>query len=206
MPEVAQHPQLEALLQHPSLWRGRGAAPPESLATGYAALDAMLPGGGWPRRGLVEILTSGSGCGELTLWAPLIARCTGADTARWCAFVTPPFEPYAPAWRAQGARLDRLLIVRAPEPLWALEQSLLSGVCALGFAWPKKINMTELRRLALASERGAALAVLIRPVSAALEHSAAVLRIALTRTATRLHLQLLKGRGLSPRAVELAWS
>jgi cell division inhibitor SulA/protein ImuA len=204
MPEAAKHSQLEALLQHPSLWRGRGAALPAGFPTGFAALDAVLPGGGWPRRGLIEVLTAGSGFGELALWAPLVRQLTRAETARWCAFIAPPFEPFAPAWNARGARLDRLLIVRAPQTLWALEQSLLSGACAIGFAWPQRASMTELRRLALATERGASLGVLIRPLRAAVEHTAAVLRIALTRTATHLRLQLLKGRGLSPCVVELA--
>ncbi len=212
MPKAAQHSQLETLLQHPSLWRARGAAPLAGFATGFAQLDAALPGGGWPRHGLVEILTAGSGFGELALWAPLVTQLTRSETARWCAFVTPPFEPFAPAWSARGARLDRLLIVRAPHSgggtpgsLWALEQCLLSGACGIGFAWPQRAGMTELRRLALATERGASLGVLIRPLRAALEHTAAVLRIAITRTATHLRLQLLKGRGLSPRVIELAW-
>ena len=39
---------------------------------------------------------------------------------------------------------------------------------------------------------------------AATEHSAAVLRLALTRTAGRLQVQLLKGRGVTPTVVELA--
>jgi protein ImuA len=205
MPELANHSQLETLLQHPALWRGRGAAPPAVFASGFAALDAVLPGGGWPQRGVVEILTAGSGFGELGLWAPLVAQLTCAETARWCSFVAPPFEPFAPAWSARGARLDRLLIVRTPQPLWALEQCLLSGACGIGFAWPQHASMTELRRLSLATERGASLGVLIRPLRAAMEHSAAVLRIALTRTATHLRLQLLKGRGLAPRAIEMAW-
>ena len=63
--------------------------------------------------------------------------------------------------------------------------------------------MTALRRLSLATERGASLGVLIRPLHAATQYSAAVLRIALTRTATHLRLQLFKGRGLSPCVVEL---
>lgn len=196
---------VEALLQHPSLWRGRGAAQPAGFPTGNAMLDAALPGGGWPRRGLIEILTAGSGAGELALWAPLVAALTHAETARWCAFISPPFEPFAPAWHARGARLDRLLIARAEQPLWALEQSLLSGVCGIGFAWPQRASMTELRRLTLAAEQGASLGVLIRPLSAAIEHTTAVLRMALTRTATHLRLQLLKGRGLAPRVIEIAW-
>jgi hypothetical protein len=201
---VANHSQLEALLQHPALWRGRGAAPPKSFSTGFAVLDQILPGGGWPQRGLVEILVPSMGVGELALWAPLVSRFTRSETARWCAFVAPPFELFAPAWNARGARLDRLLTVHAPQPLWALEQSLLSGACAIGFAWPHQASMTELRRLALATERGASLGVLIRPLRAAVEHTAAVLRIALTRTATHLRMELLKSRGMPPRIVELA--
>ena len=206
MPEVRHHSQLDALLQHPSLWRGRGAAQPVGFSTGFAALDAALPGGGWPRQGLVEILTAGSGCGELTLCAPLVRQITGGEAARWCAFVTPPFEPFAPAWQARGAALNRLLIVRAPQPLWALEQCLISGACGMAVAWSPRATMTESRRLALASGRGAALGVLIRPLRAAVEHTAAVLRMVLTRTATHLRLQLLKGRGITPRIVELPWS
>jgi protein ImuA len=200
--------QLEALLQHPALWRGRGAVRAAGHATGFAALDAVLPGGGWPRQGLVEILTRSGGHGELTLWAPLLCRLTQAGDARWCAFVAPPFEPFAPAWQARGVRLDRLLMMRTPEPLWALEQSLLSGACALAFAWPAgprtPLHMTELRRLALAAERGAALGVLVRSMHAAAEHTVAALRLAVTRMGNRLRVELLKGRGVSPAVVELA--
>jgi protein ImuA len=93
--------------------------------------------------------------------------------------------------------------MQAAEPLWTLEQSLLSGACAISFAWPAAMDMTALRRLALATERGASLGVLIRPLRAATEYTAAVLRIALKRTPTHQHLKLLKGRGLAPCEVEL---
>jgi protein ImuA len=203
MSAQAHEAQLEALLRHPSLWRGRGAAVPEGLPTGFAALDAALPGGGWPRQGLIEIITTGSGHGELALWMPLIRQLTGTETPRCCAFITPPFGLFAPAWRAAGVHLEHLLIAHAPEPLWALEQALQSGVCAIGFAWQDRAGMTELRRLALAAERGAALGVLIRPPRAVVEPTAAVLRLMVRRTATRLRLELLKGRGIAPRSVEL---
>jgi hypothetical protein len=203
MPQVVENAPLEALLQHPLLWRGRSAAAPPGFPTGFTALDAVLPGCGWPRQGLVEVITTGSGHGELALWTPLIRHLTNTETPRCCAFITPPFELFAPAWRATGAQLDRLLVARASEPLWALEQSLQSGVCAIGFAWPEHATMTQLRRLALAAERGAALGVLIRPLRAAVEPSAAVLRLMARRTATRLRLELLKGRGVTPRSVDL---
>jgi protein ImuA len=204
MSQSATHASLEALLQHPSLWRGRGAAAPEGLPTGFTALDAALPGGGWPRHGLIEIITTGSGHGELALWIPLIRQLTGTETPRCCAFITPPFGLFAPAWRAAGVQLEQLLVAHAPEPLWALEQALQSGACAIGFAWQDQASMTELRRLALAAERGAALGVLMRPPRAVVEPTAAVLRLMARRTTTRLRLELLKGRGVAPRSVELA--
>lgn len=200
----SHHEQLQALLRHPSLWRGRGAAGQAGCSTGFAALDAALPGGGWPRRGLIEVLGYGAGHGELTLWTPLLRQLTQHEIARCCAFVAPPFEPFAPAWRAAGIQLERLLVVRDSDPLWALEQSLLSGACAIGFGWlGARVSLVALRRLALAAERGAALGVLIRPPRAALEHTAATLRLAVTRTDAGLSVQLLKGRGLVPRTVEL---
>src|SRR6185369_5591878 len=151
MSAQAHEAQLEALLRHPSLWRGRGAAVPEGLLTGFTALDAALPGGGWPRQGLIEIITTGSGHGELALWTPLIRQLTSAEVPRCCAFITPPFGLFAPAWRAAGVRLEHLLVAHASEPLWALEQALQSGVCAISFAWQDRARMSELRRLALAA-------------------------------------------------------
>src|SRR5688572_12887755 len=72
MPD-AHEKQLEELLAHPSVWRGRSRAAVETFPTGFAALDAGLPGGGWPRHGLVEILTPQPGVGELYLLLPALA-------------------------------------------------------------------------------------------------------------------------------------
>lgn len=200
----SSHQQLETLLRHPSLWRGRGAAAPAGWPTGFAALDAALPGGGWPRRGLVEVLSASPGHGELTLWAPLLARLSQQEAARCCAFIAPPFELFAPAWRAAGMRLEQLLVARAADPLWALEQSLLSGVCAIGFGWVGAgVNLVALRRLQLAAGQGAALGVLLRPPQVAKESTAASLRLAVARTRKGLSVELLKGRGLTPRRIEL---
>lgn len=209
MPEAGTSARLEALLQHPSLWRGRHAQAPQTHPTGFIALDALLPGGGWPRRGLVEILTPSAGCGELRLCAPLVARLSRAPEARWCVFVAPPYEPYAPAWQARGTRLDRLLVVREgkdQQALWALEQALLSGACALAFGWLARTGMPQLRRLSLAAEKGAALGVLIRPLQAAQEPSTALLRLALEDGPDCTVVQILKGRGVMPRRIEVPLS
>lgn len=199
--------QLETLLRHPSLWRGRDAAAPAGWSTAFPALDAVLPGGGWPRRGLVEILSHSPGHGELTLWTPLLRQLTHHESARCCAFISPSFELFAPAWRATGMRLDRLLVARAQDSLWALEQCLLSGMCAIGLGWVGAgMSLVASRRLALAAEQGASLGVLLRPPRAAQESTAASLRLAVTRTRHGLSIQLLKARGLAPRTIEVGLS
>ena len=104
--------ELARLLEHPAIWRGRSAARAEVLPTGYAAFDACLPGGGWPRTGLIEILVSRFGVGELYLLFPALAALTCRPAARWCVWVAPPLEPYAPALNAHGAALERMLVVR----------------------------------------------------------------------------------------------
>ena len=40
---------LEAVLNHPAVWRGSDCARvAPGVSTGFAELDAHLPGGGWP--------------------------------------------------------------------------------------------------------------------------------------------------------------
>ena len=56
---------LEAVLNHPSIWRGGSCArvTVPSVPTGFAELDAVLPGGGWPAAALTEIYAERSGIG-----------------------------------------------------------------------------------------------------------------------------------------------
>jgi hypothetical protein len=115
--------ELARLLEHPAIWRGRSAARAEVLPTGYAAFDACLPGGGWPRTGLIEILVSRFGVGELYLLFPALAALTCRPAARWCVWVAPPLEPYAPALNAHGAALERMLVVRPSGDRAATERS-----------------------------------------------------------------------------------
>lgn len=56
---------LDALLAARTVWRaGRGTAIAHGgESTGHAALDALLPDGGWPRRALTELLLPAHGVG-----------------------------------------------------------------------------------------------------------------------------------------------
>jgi protein ImuA len=80
---------LSRLLEHPAIWRGRSAAQVGGLPTGFAALDACLPGRGWPRTGLIEILLPRCGIGESYLLLPALAALTRLPAARWCVWIAP---------------------------------------------------------------------------------------------------------------------
>src|SRR5690606_30529870 len=63
-----------------ALWRGDQLASPkaDTLSSGFAALDAELPGGGWPCQGLTEILVAPAGVSEWRLLSPLLRVLTQA--------------------------------------------------------------------------------------------------------------------------------
>jgi cell division inhibitor SulA len=217
---AANDQQLAELLAHPSVWRGRSRATVETLSTGFAALDAGLPGGGWPRHGLVEILTPQPGVGELYLLLPVLATLSRLAPARWCTWVSPPHEPFAPALRAQGVALERMLIVRtlasasgagnADMGLWAVEQALRSGACEIALCWLPRASPRAIRRLQLAAEQGRALGVLYRSQRFAQVASPAMLRLLLdpVREPGRYgaRVRLLKSRGGSREPIDLTWT
>ncbi len=187
---------LEDLLQRADLWRGGAAPAVAGLPTGFAALDALLPGAGWPIGALAEILTDRSGIGELQLLVPALVRLTRED--RWVAFIAPPYIPYAPALTRAGVNLAHVLVVHPRESrdaLWAAEQALRAGTCGAVLAWPAQADMRRLRRLQLAAESGNALGVLFRPGSVAGESSPAALRLRLESAPRGLAVHILKRRG-----------
>jgi hypothetical protein len=191
---------LADILQRQSVWRGGAPAAAAGLGipvapTGFAALDAQLPGGGWPA-GLVEILHRTDGVGELQVVLPALAALTAAG--RRVVWLAPPYLPYAPALRAAGVRLDCLTVVRAPgrrDALWAAEQALRSGAFHGLLLWLPKASYPELRRLAVAAQAGPGFALAFRPPEAGCESSPAVLRLALESGERQLGISILKRRG-----------
>lgn len=157
MMAAAQAPVvLESLLSAQTVWRA-GRAPIAAQRcepTGHAALDALLPQGGWPCAALTELLLPVDGVGELGLLLPTLARMTRAGGR--VALVAPPYVPYAPAWRAAGVVLAQLQVVQADPrgALWAFEQCLRSGACAAVLGWPMAADGKQLRRLQVACNSG----------------------------------------------------
>jgi cell division inhibitor SulA/protein ImuA len=197
-------------------WRGNAAAVARAvIPTGFAELDRVLPGRGWPLGAITEVLVDGYGIGELGLLMPALAALTKEDPSRrkkWVAWVAPPFVPYAPALQQHGVDIDRLLMIH-PTPggksrLWAIEQAVRSGSSVGVLGWVANVEDVALRRLQLAAEDQGCWVVLFRPVSARLQRSPAALRIhlskvqSLERAATRV--EIVKCRGGRPGIVEVA--
>jgi hypothetical protein len=189
---------LDSLLQHPGIWRGDQVAQSseDALPTGFAELDELLPGGGWPRGALTEILVERQGIGELRLLLPALAR--ASEQSGWLAWVAPPHVPYAPALAAAGVRLQRLLVAKpqsAADAWWTAEQALRSGACSAVLAWLKTPDERLMRRLQLGAESGHSWGVLFRSAHAAQQRSTAALRLRLEATADGLSVHILKRRG-----------
>ncbi|HUD95914.1 MAG TPA: hypothetical protein VMO24_00120 [Woeseiaceae bacterium] len=219
---------FENLLRNRQVWRAVNAAngggshePATGLATGYPKLDRQLPGGGWPRHALTEILLEHYGTGELQLLMPALARLgqpsggrddrspetggpeTGGEDG-WIAWIAPPFQPYPPALLQWGIDLSRMLIVRPrrdSETLWAAEQAVSSGNCAAVLLWPSQLDHTASRRLQLAAAKGRCWAIAFRPLKALLQPSAAALRLRLSTGERGTDVGILKSRGGRPVTV-----
>jgi hypothetical protein len=189
---------FSALLDRPDIWRGDSLnrAGASVVASGFPALDAGLPGGGWPAGTLTEILPAHQGIGELRLLGPALAGLSRRGLR--LAWIAPPHLPYAPALAAAGIDIAKLVIVRTAslkETLWAAEQALASNACGAVLAWPESAKYAELRRLQIAAEGGQALAFLFRPPETAGESSPAALRIALGTADGGLAVHPFKRRG-----------
>ncbi len=217
----AMHDQLASTMaatalspQH--LWRADEIAEAEAestLASGFAALDAVLPGGGWPQGQLVELLVEAPGQGELSLLAPALAACSAARPLVWvlpsdherrgAGSSTGAALPYAPALQEAGMNLARAIFVQpatARESCWAFEQALRAAHVGAVVGWLSAGHSAEaefraLRRLHLLATQSRALVFVLRSTKSAALPSPAALRLQLSQRDGRLQVQVLKRRG-----------
>ncbi len=176
-------------------------APAPTLASGFSALDAELPGGGWPRGALTELLAEDEGIGELGLLLPALAAL--GTTGSSILLLAPPHAVHAPAWAAAGLDLAglRLVFPRSPrDALWAGVEALRCGGVAATLLWLDGffrggLPANSLRRLQVAAGEGGGAAFCLRPAAFAAQASPAPLRLQLQAAGRQLRLHLLKRRG-----------
>lgn len=187
----------------PGLWRAHEQAQIRAEPTGFAVLDRVLPGGGWPLGGVSEILHAQPGVGELSLALPLLARLTQAR--RNIALVAPPCPPHAPRLVAAGVQPARITVVEATDAvdaLWCSELLLRAGAGAV-LLWATDCRAQSLRRLQLAAESSDACLLLYRPEAHAIESTPSALRLRVSRQSGAPCVEVLKCRGARPAPVHL---
>lgn len=190
------------------VWRGDtlGLADGQVIGTGHAALDAQLPGGGWPVGAMTELLQAAPEAHAWQLLLPALAQAVQGGAGP-VVLIGAPQEPFGPALAAQGLPLEALLWVRSAAPpaagppqggrgplggqrghavpslgahvarLWACEQALRCADVAAVLAWLPQARVGELRRLQLAAAQHDRLLFVFRPD--AVDHSASPARLRL---------------------------
>jgi protein ImuA len=213
----------QGVFARPDLWTGDSLARNHLpvLPTGHAALDAQLPGGGWPSAGLVELLLAHVVQHEWQLLLPFLAAQVQAHPGPVALVGAPPapgnpkpsspkpsspmpgtlpmstLMPFGPALAAQGLPPERLLWVQAAEPaarLWAAEQALRCADVVAVLAWLPQVRPDALRRLHLGAVEHNKPLFVLRPARCRHEASAAPLRLLLDGV-DALDVQVLKRRG-----------
>lgn len=191
--------------------QGHGAVWP----SGHAALDAELPGGGWPATGLTELLQPARVHAEWSLLSWALAQAL-RQRAGPCVLVRPALPsagpghvclvPFAPGLQALGLPPERLLWVnvrQADACLWACEQALQCAETVVVLAWLDRVRSDDLRRLHRVASIHHTPLFVMRADAQAVQPSPAPLRVQLLQ-AWPLRVQVLKRRGArSARVLEL---
>lgn len=191
---------IEMLRARGEVWSGAEHVPSQAPGAARGELGGLLPGG-WPRGALVEVLTTGPGFGEVSLFMALAAELTAAE--REVAWVAPEEGvPNAPALVAAGIDLAHFLWVRTSgrqRATWVARELLASGAVPLVLLSRELNDRSALRRLALAAREGEALGVLLRGEARRGDASPAQLRLAFPPEPRKSRrVVVLKGRGIAP--------
>ena len=165
----------------------------ETVATGFASLDRLLPAGGVRRGSLVEWLASGAEClasgvgsGAISLACAVAcrladprrtdqSRASQASTIvvvdRGQRFYPPAVIPWLDAMvdpTGKGGGRPHLVVARPSrddDELWTIDQALRCPGVAAVLAWPKRVHATAMRRWQLASRASGAVGLLVRGLS-----------------------------------------
>jgi len=183
-----------------AIWRGSdiGQADHAVVPTGFAGLDAQLPGGGWPCNAVTELMQPQPALCEWQLLAPALSALVAG--AGQILLVGPPKRPHAPGLVKLGIAEKNLVWIAADTPaerLWSTEQLVKSnprGGAIL--AWLPQARTDQLRRLQVHAQLCDCPVFLFRPEAAQLDASPAPLRLLATLGQDwALHIHILKRRG-----------
>ena len=149
-----------------AIWRGDALGSPVTrvLSSGFEALDAELPGGGWPCGSLTEVLQVQATVLEWRLFAPAVRALV--LQGKQIVVVGPPKAPHIPGLVHLGLDERHLVWIHADKPverLWAIEQLLRANAAGMVLGWVPQARQEQIRRL-LAERIAAADAAHLVPV------------------------------------------
>lgn len=168
-------PAIEA-----ALWRGDAMGSPvtTTLSSGFATLDAQLPGGGWPCQSLTEVLQLQPTALEWRLCAPSMRALVAQG--KQIVLVGPPKAPHLPGLLHLGLDEHQLVWIQADKPLerlWAIEQLIKANAVGMLLGWLPHARQEQIRRLQVCAQSCDGPVILFRPAAAEHEASAAPLRL-----------------------------
>jgi protein ImuA len=176
MPQLMTSTQQQAVLKQltqdigrleSSTGRPAGGRPVSSA--GCQALDALLPAGGYAAGSVVEYLRTTPACGASTLAWEAAAAAWHASAGGYLVVVDTQHNFYPPALASHGIDLNQVIVVRPTsqaDAVWGVDQALRTPAVAAVVAELEHIDDRSARRLQLAAECGAGLALLIRSAAA----------------------------------------
>ena len=195
-------PLIDTLSTRPDIWFAGTLAPPAQTqrVTGFQALDAVLPDGGWPQGAIIELLQAPAQTLEWGLLLPALVAAQQEQPGP-VVLINPPHMPLAPSLNSRGLAAERLLRLTAnpgQASLWAARQALQCSEVVAVLAWLPQARAADLRRLQTVAKEHDQLLFVFRPQSCEVESSPAPLRLLLRPSPEirgGLQLNLLKRRG-----------
>lgn len=164
-----------------SIWRGSevGCAMSGTVPSGFPALDAELPGGGWPTHSLTELLMPQAALCEWRMLGPAVPSLLG--TGGCVYLVAPPKQPHTGGLAQLGLPPERVVWIHVSTPidrLWVTEQLLKSNPAGAVLSWLPQARPEQIRRLQVHAQSCDAAVFLLRPTAALSGASPAPLRVA----------------------------
>jgi protein ImuA len=182
-----------------ALWRGDslGRSCNSRWSSGFPALDAELPDGGWPSRQVTEILQPQFSLAEWRLVGPALREVVAQGAA--VVLVGPPKRPHLPGLMHLGLGERQLVWIQAQAPserLWCTEQLIKSNAAGAIMAWLPQASPEQLRRLQVLAQSFDGPVFLFRPLQARHDPSPAPLRVSVEMDVDwQLRVTLLKRKG-----------
>lgn len=182
---------------HPALTLSAG------LSSGFAHLDRLLPGGGWPTGGVTEIVARRGHVNPASLLLPALAPLSWEG--RWVSWIGGDC-PERGELQRYGFDTSRVLTVHprhGDEPLRLAEQALAAGNCGAILVCLERLERFAVSRLQQAVRGGDTAVFVFLPHSATIQPLAGELRVYVSTHSRRLAVEILACRGGAGSVLQL---